>query len=160
MSVVNTLRAAWQARPAREQRALKLMGLVLALALLAQSAWMAWQGGERLRQQWPVRAQELARLKLAHDELRQPQMPAAAALAGDALESALRPEAKALAADLSLRRSGPRRFVLEGESDFNALVEWLAQVQQHYGLRVAASEMQRVAERPGRARVTLELAGD
>lgn len=160
MSAWQQLHAAWQARAPRERKALSLMAAVLAAALLAQSAWEAWQGGTRLRQQWPARAQELARLKLAQAELLRPAQPAAATLSGEALEATLRPEVAALVEGLGLRRSGPRRFVIEGESDFNALNDWLAQTQTRHRLRVTVADLERVAERPGRARVTLELSGE
>ncbi len=163
-AVLEQLRAFWNARDAREQRALTLMFMVLFFAALTQLVWTAWHERERLRRQVPVRQLELAILQQQASLLAQSAPKAAAsnnALAGQALERALRQEISALPGKTSLRMLGPRHIELRGETAFDPFVIWLGKLQTDYGLRVTAAEFSRASDSAdGRVTLTVELAAE
>jgi type II secretory pathway component PulM len=162
-NVMQRLRALWNARDAREQRALAIMFIVIILASVAQLVWTAWHERERLRHQVPLRQMELAILQQQSSQLAKLAEKSATptALAGPALERALMQEIAALPGKTSLRMLGPRQFDLRGDTAFDPFVAWMGKLQTDYGLRITAAEFSRASDSAdGRVTLTVELAAE
>ncbi len=161
--IMQRLRALWNARDAREQRALSVMVLVIVLASVAQLVWTAWHERERLRSHVPLRQMELAILQQQASQLAKltEKSPTPSALAGPALERALTQEIAALPGKISLRMLGPRHIDLRGDTAFDPFVAWLGKLQTDHGLRVTAAEFARASDiADGRVTLTVELASE
>jgi type II secretory pathway component PulM len=127
----------WQARPSREQKAIKL-GLVFLVLLLSAWVW-TWLRGERVHLQARVADAE-AQVKEVQDDLADIQRLRGEAippqLSSQALVPAITNSLVARKLDLSVAVVDADRLRVQGMAGFDDVVQWLGSVQRDYRLRV------------------------
>ena len=160
LEIPSSMRAFWQARNASERRALVALDIVLAIAAVAQLAWMAWDESPRLAAEARVRRAELAHMQALARDLAQPASAAVRkAPAGAALLAAVSVEVAALPGALSAKPGAGGGVEIDGSGDFDAFVALLARLHATWGLRPVALEIGRAAM-PGAVTVHAELTAE
>jgi len=147
-SVISILSNNLRARPAREQRMIFIMCLVVAGGILW--SWFNWQSKENVRLD-RVLPQARARLAVMQDasaeitRLRAQAKPAAKA-ANQIVES-LQASAKTLQLNLNIRSIDGGLVQISGNGvNFDAWISWLAQIQQAQPVRLATADIAREAK--------------
>lgn len=134
------LRQHWQQRPANEQRALRLLALVIVLAAAAQTLWYLQAMRERLQRQLPVLAEQAAQARALAKQAEQGARLSSATLSAQspkapAAVGAVRQAAKTLGETLDIH-SGDHFIRLQGDVDAGHWLRWLAtlETEQHWQL--------------------------
>lgn len=133
----------WQARNPRERLLIGVAGGVVLLALFASLLEWVHQEGQRRQRQLPRTLAQLEQTQEAATEIaRLRTQPPPAVLALPALQKAAEEAAKAQGLTLQIQASGDGLQV-HGQAGFDALMGWLAGLQQEHGLRVQRIKLQR-----------------
>lgn len=149
------LRAWWHGRAPREQRALRLLAIFLALALGAQTLWSLETQRRKLLQQAPVAAAQARRMDALFAEWRELSAaePAPAA-SGEALRAAVARRAADLGPQVTTAWTEEGELRVEGTLGFDRWVRWVAAVQTSERLYVASADLSAV---PGGVHVEARL---
>ncbi len=149
----------WQARTPTEQRALRIMLVVILVALLAQLLWSLEQSRQRLRRQLPSIAAERESMR---QNLAEWRVLEASAQARSALPASFQKEVNrrisALGSGVSSVWSGPAQLRLTGTVSFDSWVGWLGEMQQDFRLFVLRAQV--TAAGPGMVRIEVDLANE
>lgn len=127
------LRQHWQSRPANEQRALRLLALVISLAIMAQTLWYLQTMREQLQRQLPVLAEQAAQaralVKLAAQRSADAGATSSAQLpAAPASLAAVQQAARTLGETLDIRPED-QAIRLRGDVDAGLWLRWLATLE-------------------------------
>lgn len=148
------LRPYWQARSAKERRALKLLLGVLLLAGLVQLTWQAQQSRRMLRQQVPRLATEAEHMRQqlqAWQSLAATQEKTLPPLPRREVEQRLR----ALDNALKIAWTGEAQLEISGEAPFDAWLTEIGDLQRDYRLHVV--RLQALPAAPGRVTLNAQL---
>lgn len=124
-------KAFWQARQAREKRALKLMLVIVGVALAAQLLWSLDSERRKLRDQLPRLAGQAATMAQIKQEWLTLSAPGASATAPDPalLRDSVNQRLAQLGPGIAAQWAGDGTLRLSGQTRFADWVSWLAAVQ-------------------------------
>ncbi len=133
----------WQARNPRERLLIGVAGGLVLVALFASLLEWVHQEGQRRQRQLPRTLAQLEQTQEAATEIaRLRTQPPPAVLPLATLQKAAEDAAKAQGLALQVQASGDGLQV-RGQAGFDALMGWLAGLQQEHGLRVQRIKLQR-----------------
>lgn len=135
------LQSAWAQRAPGEKRTLLIGAALLLIALLGQLLWTAQHERERLAQQLPKQAQQLASVQAgAREWQRLATLPARQA---GVLSDSTRQQIVASAQALGLvgQWRDMNNLSLRGQCSFDAWVKWLGEMQRNYGLTATSAKV-------------------
>ncbi len=130
----------WTQRPAREQRALRILAACLLLALLLQGLWLLETKRRQLRQQLPRLAAQVEQMKV----LEQAWLALASANpspAGSLPRAEIERQASALGREVQLQWSANGDLQLKGKTRLDAWLAWTAQLHEEHRLVLSESRL-------------------
>jgi type II secretory pathway component PulM len=137
-SRLDTLRAAWLARPPRERSVAKALAALVGLAVLAL-AWSSLQAEQaRLQKAVPLAQARLQRMQDDAAEVARLRAQSDTVAAQSATAEAINASLRSRHLDLAVTADGSDRLQVHGNAGFDETVAWLATIQQDFKLRLAA----------------------
>lgn len=157
MALSNKLREFWQARQAREKRALKLMLAVVGVAVVAQLLWSLDSERRKLRDQLPRLAGQAATMAQIKQEWQTLSAAGASTTAPDPalVRESVSQRLAQLGPGIAAQWAGDGTLRLSGQTRFADWVNWLAAVQAAERMFVVSASMR---ADPAGIRLEAELA--
>lgn len=147
----------WQARDARERRALRLLAAFIAAALLIQALWSLESSRQRNLRQLPQLAAKAEWMRQAVDDWQRqnaqasPRQP----LAPDALQREVQQRSQALGKALKIEWRGSDSLRFSGQAPFDGWINLLGELHRDFGLIVHQAQV--TAAGPGLVNIDAEL---
>jgi type II secretory pathway component PulM len=137
-SRLDTLRAAWQARPPGERSATQALATGAGLAIIAL-AWLSLQAEQaQLQKAWPLAQARLQRMQEDATEVARLRAQLGVGTMRLATADAINASLRSRNLDLAITADGSNRFQVHGNADFDETIAWLAIIQQDFKLRLEA----------------------
>lgn len=151
------LQAFWQARDARERRALKLLAAFIAAALLIQTLWSIESARQRNLRQLPQLAAKAEWMRQAVDDWQRQsaQNTSRPPLAPDVLQREVQQRSQPLGNQLKAEWRNGDSLHLSGQVPFDAWIKLLAEL--HHDLGLVVRQAQVTAASTGLANIDAEL---
>ncbi len=159
-----SLRQSWNQRSSSEQRALRLLFIVIIVAIAAQAVWSLISARQTLQRQLPGLAEQAAQATALSAKLRQlkspsgdaPQQPATAPSPVPATADAVLAGSKDLGAGIRGQRN-EGDISLKGDVDFGLWLHWLARVHDEQRWHPVKLRVTTQGAAPGRVSIDAVL---